>query len=61
MSLPSLGLLSSGVSILEGNPIGQSIRTGLQIGGLNEIEEDKEEKLYKDYLRLVDLPIQKSL
>ena len=46
MSLPaSLGLLSSGVSILEGNPIGQSIRTGLQtFGGLNEIEEDKKRR-----------------
>ena len=46
MSLPaSLGLLSSGVSILEGNPIGQSIRTGLQtFGGLNEIEQDKKRR-----------------
>ena len=46
MSLPaSLGLLSSGVSILEGNPIGQSINTGLQtFGGLNEIEEDKKRR-----------------
>ena len=46
LSLPaSLGLLSSGVSILEGNPIGQSIRTGLQtFGGLNEIEEDKKRR-----------------
>ena len=34
MSLPaSLGLLSSGVSILEGNPISQSINTGFQTFG----------------------------
>ncbi len=46
MSLPaSLGLLSSGVSILEGNPISQSINTGFQtFGGLNEIEEDKKRR-----------------
>ena len=46
MSLPaSLGLLSSGVSILEGNPISQSINTGFQtFGGLNEIEQDKKRK-----------------
>ena len=46
LSLPaSLGLLSSGVSILEGNPIGQSINTGMQtFGGLNEIEQDKKRR-----------------
>lgn len=46
LSLPaSLGLLSSGVSILEGNPIGQSINTGMQtFGGLNQIEEDKKRR-----------------
>ena len=46
MSLPaSLGLLSSGVSILEGNPISQSINTGFQtFGGLQQIEEDRKEE-----------------
>ena len=46
MSLPaSLGLLSSGVSILEGNPISQSINTGFQtFGGLQQIEEDKKRR-----------------
>lgn len=46
MSLPaSLGLLSSGVSILEGNPISQSINTGLQtFGGLTQIEEDRKRR-----------------
>ena len=46
MSLPaSLGLLSSGVSILEGNPIGQSIRTGLQtFGGLQQIDQQQRQR-----------------
>lgn len=46
MSLPaSLGLLSSGVSILEGNPISQSINTGFQtFGGLQQIEEDRKRR-----------------
>ena len=46
MSLPaSLGLLSSGVSILEGNPIGQSIRTGLQtFGGLTQIDQQQRQR-----------------
>jgi len=46
MSLPaSLGLLSSGVSILEGNPISQSINTGFKtFGGLTQIEEDKKRR-----------------
>ena len=43
MSLPaSLGLLSSGVSILEGNPISQSINTGFQtFGGLQQIDQQR--------------------
>ena len=46
MSLPaSLGLLSSGVSILEGNPIGQSVRTGLQtFGGLTQIDQQQRQR-----------------
>ena len=46
MSLPaSLGLLSSGVSILEGNPIGQSINTGLQtFGGLTQIDQQRRQR-----------------
>jgi len=46
LSLPaSLGLLSSGVSILEGNPIGQSINTGLRtFGGLQQIDQQQRQR-----------------
>jgi len=46
MSLPaSLGLLSSGVSILEGNPISQSINTGFQtFGGLQQIDQQRRQR-----------------
>jgi hypothetical protein len=46
MSLPaSLGLLSSGVSILEGNPISQSINTGFQtFGGLTQIDQQRRQR-----------------
>jgi len=46
LSLPaSLGLLSSGVSILEGNPIGQSINTGLgTFGGLQQIDQQQRQR-----------------
>jgi len=46
LSLPaSLGLLSTGVNILEGNPIGQSINTGFQtFGNLRNIEEQNKQR-----------------
>ena len=46
LSLPaSLGLLSTGVNILEGNPIGQSLNTGFQtFGNLRNIEEQNKQK-----------------
>ena len=52
MSLPaSLGLLSSGVSILEGNPIGQSINTGMQtFGGLQQIDQQQRQREAVDSL-----------
>ena len=52
LSLPaSLGLLSSGVSILEGNPIGQSINTGMQtFGGLQQIDQQQRQREAVDSL-----------
>ena len=46
LSLPGrLGLLSTGVSLLEGQPIGQAVQTGLgTFGGLQQIEEDKKRR-----------------
>ena len=46
LSLPSrLGLLSTGVSLLEGQPLGQSIRTGLgAFGGLQQINQQQKQR-----------------
>lgn len=46
LSLPGrLGLLSTGVSLLEGQPIGQAVQTGLgTFGGLTQIEEDRKRR-----------------
>ena len=52
LSLPaSLGLLSTGVNILEGNPIGQSINTGFQtFGGLQQIDQQQRQREAVDSL-----------
>ena len=46
LSLPGrLGLLSTGVSLLEGQPIGQSIKTGLgTFGGLQQIDQQQRQR-----------------
>ena len=52
LSLPSrLGLLSTGVSLLEGQPLGQSIKTGLgTFGGLQQINQQQRQREAVDSL-----------
>ena len=46
LSLPGrLGLLSTGVSLLEGQPIGQAVQTGLgTFGGLQQIDQQRRQR-----------------
>ena len=46
LSLPGrLGLLSTGVSLLEGQPIGQAVKTGLgTFGGLQQIDQQQRQR-----------------
>jgi hypothetical protein len=46
LSLPSrLGLLSTGVSLLEGQPLGQAVKTGLgTFGGLQQIDQQQRQR-----------------
>ena len=46
LSLPSrLGLLSTGVSLLEGQPLGQAVKTGLgAFGGLQQINQQQKQR-----------------
>ena len=46
LSLPGqLGLLSTGVSLLEGQPLGQAVQTGLgAFGGLQQINQQQKQR-----------------
>ena len=48
LSLPGrLGLLSTGVSLLEGQPLGQAVKTGLgTFGGLQQIDQQQRQRQF---------------